>query len=228
MLNFFQGYKFMRYVSLLAVAVLALSAQGASAGVVIQDNFDSSAPVLNWTGDTVFQSIPQPGNVNGLPSVDLVASGTYGITTLSGTGNTVDLDGSTGYANNPAGELQSIASLTLGTYVVQFEMSGNQRGAGTQTTVVSIGNQQKTIGPLASNAPWTLFTLTFTDASGQVAFTDFGPPPAFLSDQQGNLLDNVSVSSVPEPSTWAMMILGFCGLGFMAYRRKSKPALMAA
>jgi PEP-CTERM motif len=36
------------------------------------------------------------------------------------------------------------------------------------------------------------------------------------------------VAPVPEPSTWAMMILGFCGLGFMAYRRKSKPALMAA
>lgn len=27
-------------------------------------------------------------------------------------------------------------------------------------------------------------------------------------------------SAVPEPSTWAMMILGFCGLGFIAYRRK--------
>ena len=33
---------------------------------------------------------------------------------------------------------------------------------------------------------------------------------------------------VPEPSTWAMMILGFAGIGFMAYRRKSTPALMAA
>jgi hypothetical protein len=37
-----------------------------------------------------------------------------------------------------------------------------------------------------------------------------------------------NVSAVPEPSTWAMMILGFAGVGFMAYRRKSKPALMAA
>jgi hypothetical protein len=36
------------------------------------------------------------------------------------------------------------------------------------------------------------------------------------------------VGAVPEPSTWAMMILGFAGLGFMAYRRKSKAALMAA
>jgi hypothetical protein len=34
--------------------------------------------------------------------------------------------------------------------------------------------------------------------------------------------------AVPEPSTWAMMILGFAGIGFMAYRRKSRPALMAA
>jgi PEP-CTERM motif len=28
------------------------------------------------------------------------------------------------------------------------------------------------------------------------------------------------VAAVPEPSTWAMMILGFAGVGFMAYRRK--------
>jgi hypothetical protein len=34
--------------------------------------------------------------------------------------------------------------------------------------------------------------------------------------------------SVPEPSTWAMMLLGFAGVGFTAYRRKLKPALMAA
>jgi hypothetical protein len=29
-----------------------------------------------------------------------------------------------------------------------------------------------------------------------------------------------SVGAVPEPSTWAMMILGFLGVGFMAYRNK--------
>ena len=28
------------------------------------------------------------------------------------------------------------------------------------------------------------------------------------------------VAGVPEPSTWAMMILGFLALGFMAYRKK--------
>jgi len=30
-----------------------------------------------------------------------------------------------------------------------------------------------------------------------------------------------TVSAVPEPSTWAMMILGFLGVGVMAYRRRS-------
>jgi hypothetical protein len=33
------------------------------------------------------------------------------------------------------------------------------------------------------------------------------------------------VGSIPEPSTWAMMILGFFGVGFMAYRRKSQTSL---
>jgi PEP-CTERM motif len=31
-----------------------------------------------------------------------------------------------------------------------------------------------------------------------------------------------AVTPVPEPSTWAMLILGFAGIGFMAYRRKSQ------
>jgi hypothetical protein len=39
---------------------------------------------------------------------------------------------------------------------------------------------------------------------------------------------NLTEGGVPEPSTWAMMILGFAGIGFMAYRRKSKMALMPA
>jgi hypothetical protein len=32
----------------------------------------------------------------------------------------------------------------------------------------------------------------------------------------------LGAAAVPEPSTWAMLILGFAGIGFMAYRRKSE------
>jgi hypothetical protein len=38
-----------------------------------------------------------------------------------------------------------------------------------------------------------------------------------------DLLSTGSVSAVPETSTWAMMILGFMGIGFLVYRRKSGP-----
>jgi hypothetical protein len=50
----------------------------------------------------------------------------------------------------------------------------------------------------------------------------------FISGNDLNYSVNGTTAAVPEPSTWAMMILGFAGIGFMAYRRKSKPALMAA
>ena len=62
----------------------------------------------------------------------------------------------------------------------------------------------------------------------QINFTEYlsyfhGPDGGFGYPIEGTL----SISSVPEPSTWAMMILGFAGIAFMAYRRKSTPALMA-
>jgi PEP-CTERM motif len=37
-----------------------------------------------------------------------------------------------------------------------------------------------------------------------------------------------AMSAVPEPSTWAMLLIGFAGIGLMAYRRKQKPATMAS
>ena len=35
-------------------------------------------------------------------------------------------------------------------------------------------------------------------------------------------------TAVPEPSTWLMMMVGFAGVGFAAYRRKSKSGLAVA
>jgi hypothetical protein len=107
-------------------------------------------------------------------------------------------------AISPAGEIQSIMSLAHGNYT--FEFAGNMRGSTNQTTAVSIGGQTQNITPSSNSMPYTLKTLRFTGASGQVSFTDLG-----LSNQQGDLLDNVSVSTgVPEPATWAMMLVGFC------------------
>jgi len=56
----------------------------------------------------------------------------------------------------------------------------------------------------------------------------YGPGPYSITEEyiitatgQGTANSTIVVTAVPEPSTWAMMILGFFGVGFMAYRRKS-------
>jgi hypothetical protein len=47
---------------------------------------------------------------------------------------------------------------------------------------------------------------------------NFNPSEAFALNRVAGQFE--IAAAVPEPSTWAMMILGFCGVGFMAYRRK--------
>jgi hypothetical protein len=82
------------------------------------------------------------------------------------------------------------------------------------------------VTPSSNSQPYTLYNLYFNGASGHVAFTDLGP-----SDQQGDLLDNVVVTTgVPEPATWAMMLTGFFGVGFMmrGSRRKQAGAVATA
>jgi hypothetical protein len=61
-------------------------------------------------------------------------------------------------------------------------------------------------------------SLDYAGAS-QVDFFSINPDGSYLRDN-----GTFAVAAVPEPSTWAMMILGFAGVGFMAYRRKSKSA----
>jgi hypothetical protein len=84
-------------------------------------------------------------------------------------------------------------------------------------------------------SPTDLATLESTLAGGPGSYT------ATLSFEQldccevvlGGVTLDIQVvtsigSAVPELSTWAMMILGFAGIGFMVYRHNSKTALNVA
>jgi PEP-CTERM motif len=81
---------------------------------------------------------------------------------------------------------------------------------------------------------FAIVTINFTNLTGggaESTFYDFAlntfttPGVALTDNPVGN--DATLTTAVPEPSTWAMMILGFCGLGFMAYRRKQNGAALS-
>jgi hypothetical protein len=63
------------------------------------------------------------------------------------------------------------------------------------------------------NGPISDVIKTFNNSSGQAELW-FSSDPSLLS--------------VPEPSTWAMMLLGFAGLGFAGYRARKQSAALAA
>jgi hypothetical protein len=66
-------------------------------------------------------------------------------------------------------------------------------------------------------------TVNYGGGSFKLTLGDINLTSRDLSDPILATISNVS--AVPEPSTWAMMILGFFGVGFMAYRRKAEGAL---
>jgi PEP-CTERM motif len=52
------------------------------------------------------------------------------------------------------------------------------------------------------------------------------PVPKIQKDYRSEALAIAeAVTSVPEPSTWAMLLIGFAGIGFMAYRKRCTVAL---
>jgi len=201
---------------------LSLGAGSANAAIVLSDNFDADAVSLNFTGDSFF--VPPAAPTPGMASVDLVgAADGFGSLAYNG-GVSVDLEGTTGTGFSPAGILQSVATLASGNYSISFVLAGNLRGAVNKTTRVSIGDQFIDITPSSNAQPYTLYTENFTNASGKVSFMDLGP-----STQQGNLLDEIVVSTaVPEPATWAMMLIGFGGIGLMMRGSRRKGAVGTA
>ena len=57
-------------------------------------------------------------------------------------------------------------------------------------------------------------------------FTGTLSDPTFVPGSYGITGDSLTITdisaAVPEASTWAMMILGFCGVSFMAYRKRGR------
>ena len=134
---------------------------------------------------------------------------------------------------------QTVNGLTPGTtYNLTFSLSSEQNAGAIANVSVLSGSStgaQNFTAPASGGQFWGVwgdFSYSFlaTGTSATLQFQDL----AVEFNGGGDVgLDNVAllvgtVDGVPEPGTWAMMILGFCGLGLVAYRRKTKAALTTA
>ena len=92
-----------------------------------------------------------------------------------------------------------------------------------QVGAVGGGDDIRVIGPIAATANCGANCQGFGGSAVLNAgnyYLDFTGIGGGTAGYGGTL----SVAAVPEPSTWAMMILGFFGVGFMAYRRRNQTA----
>jgi hypothetical protein len=55
-----------------------------------------------------------------------------------------------------------------------------------------------------------------------------GVTQTYIQWSAGAAYSPPTIRPVPEPSTWAMLLIGFAGIEFAGYRRKNKMALKAA
>jgi hypothetical protein len=85
------------------------------------------------------------------------------------------------------------------------------------------GGSVHTPGPLDFTISG-ITTQNFLNVDGYVFAADL----LGLGGGTGAVAGDPLVASVPEPATWAMMMLGFLGVGFMAYRRKSQTSFRLA
>ena len=81
------------------------------------------------------------------------------------------------------------------------------------------------VGSLPAYNPNHIYMFELDTGTSAPSSLHFGVSDGNFSDNSG--FYTITVSEVPEPSTWAMMLLGFAGLAFAAFRSRIETAPVA-
>ena len=128
-------------------------------------------------------------------------------------------------SDNTKESISQLVTLTASqSYEVSFDLYTPANGLRNPFDATLQSSVDSVISPLfhakTLGLGWKEYSAIFTaDANSpytfMLSFAGLGIPASDF------VVDNASIVAVPEASTWAMIILGFAGVGFMAYRRKS-------
>jgi hypothetical protein len=172
---------------------------------------------------------PQPGEQNILLNQGTGTTVT-GNTNMSGT--LVNFSSSTGQTlianssgqafistNNNGGLLTSINVSSPGNTFTDFIANPHQSGAFT----VSVKANDGTFNDSFGGGPGENFVTILAQGGETISSVAFTSSAGFSEFQQPRIS---GISAVPEPGTWAMMLLGFLGLGF-AFRQSRRKVSFA-
>ncbi len=206
-----------------AAAALALPAMPAYAASFINGGFESGLDnVGQFTTLNSGDSTSITGWTVGGSGVDYI--GTYW--TPNEGARSIDLS-----ALGAGSLAQTFDTVAGKSYRVSFYLAGNPAGAPLIKTarVSASGNAASDYsfdetGFSLSNMGWALKSYDFVAGAGTSTTLTF----ASLNDTPyGPALDNVSISAVPEPASWALMIAGF-GFAGASLRRRTRASYVTA
>lgn len=166
-------------------------------------------------------------------SADICASCTF-VGTVSGTGTNVGAEWA--YLQNASGlgggvtQDYGLSSAGYGLFGPGDVLSGAPDRGGATTPpdggdfgILSAGyTTAGDNGGITNNQPYIKNSVIFNLG----AFNGSLSSVSNLRFQYGTALTDPSLTAVPEPATWAMMLLGFAGIGVSMRRRRPKTALM--
>jgi hypothetical protein len=238
-------------IALAFAAGLAASPVSAATNLVTNGDFTVLSNGPGQISEGFSTTIAQGWNAAGYNVVLAVAN--QAVDTVYGTANVALWDKANGGNNNwnglaPKGNIlaldgdfgsqtkvsQTITNLTAGkTYILKFDYAFGQQYGYNGATIQHLTAEMGSTVWISNDSHvadhgfsgWSQESLEFTasSASEVLSFLAYGnvPVPPFA------LVGDVSITSVPELSTWALMLVGFAGLAYarrvLARRESAEP-----